>query len=374
MSVRLGCVCAARGKAGQPLAGKAAPAVDDVHDPIAGRRALAAKRLLLVAGVFLSGLLPGHPALTQATAAPPSDTAPAKASPAAKRLLEASDRGVRLPDARRMFQAKPIPQEKERTPVDKPPPKVFKIVHYDAPAGKLAAYLTPDPGDGKKHPAIVWITGGDCNSIGDVWSSAPAENDQTASAYRKEGLVMMFPALRGGNDNPGKKEAFLGEVDDVVAAADFLAAQDYVDPKRIYLGGHSTGGTLALLVAESTDKFRAVFSFGPAADVRGYAPVYSPFDKSDLAEALVRSPVYWMGSIRSPTFVFEGDGGNVDSLRLMKKFSKNPRIRFHEIKGADHFTTLAPTNRLIARKILDDQGPAANLMFTPEELNKPFDQ
>ena len=31
----------------------------------------------------------------------------------------------------------------------------------------------------------------------------------------------------------------------------FLAKQDYVDPKRIYLGGHSTGGTLALLTAET---------------------------------------------------------------------------------------------------------------------------
>ena len=31
------------------------------------------------------------------------------------------------------------------------------------------------PDDGKKHPAIIWITGGDCNSIGDVWSRSLAE-------------------------------------------------------------------------------------------------------------------------------------------------------------------------------------------------------
>ena len=37
----------------------------------------------------------------------------------------------------------------------------------------------------------------------------------------------------------------------------FLAAQPYVDPARIYLGGHSTGGTLALLVAECSETFRA---------------------------------------------------------------------------------------------------------------------
>ena len=78
---------------------------------------------------------------------------------------------------------------------------------------------------------------------------------------------MMFPSLRGGNDNPGKKEGFLGEVNDVLAASEFLSRQEYVDPDRIYLGGHSTGGTLALLVAASTDKYRAVFSFGPNDDV-----------------------------------------------------------------------------------------------------------
>jgi dipeptidyl aminopeptidase/acylaminoacyl peptidase len=61
---------------------------------------------------------------------------------------------------------------------------------------------------------------------------------------------MMFPSLRGGNDNPGRHGGFYGEVDDVLAAHDYLSRQPYVDPKRIYPGGHSTGGTLALLTAE----------------------------------------------------------------------------------------------------------------------------
>ena len=134
---------------------------------------------------------------------------------------------------------------------------------YDSPAGSLAAYVSPDPNDGKRHPAIIWITGGDCNTIGEMWNPRPASNDQTARAYREAGLVMMFPSLRGGNDNPGFKENFYGEVDDVLAAAAYLAKQDYVDPKRIYLGGHSTGGTLVLLVAEVPNPFRAVFLIRP---------------------------------------------------------------------------------------------------------------
>ncbi|MGE3809330.1 MAG: alpha/beta hydrolase family protein, partial [Gemmataceae bacterium] len=126
-----------------------------------------------------------------------------------------------LVEARRGFKTRLTRQERDGTPPEKPA-RLFDLVHYDAAPGKLAAYLTPDPKDGTKHAAIIWITGGDCNTIGPVWEDLPADNDQAASAYRKAGIVMMFPSLRGGNDNPGVKEGFLGEVDDVVAAAEFL--------------------------------------------------------------------------------------------------------------------------------------------------------
>jgi acetyl esterase/lipase len=278
-----------------------------------------------------------------------------------------------LSEARLGFKTKLVPQTTPRDPVPEPPPEVFRKVYYDSPAGKLAAYISQVPEDGKKRPAIIWITGGDCNSIGDLWSEAPPSNDQTASAYRKAGIVMMFPSLRGGNDNPGIKEAFLGEVDDILSAADYLARQESVDPKRIYLGGHSTGGTLVLLVAESTDRFRAVFSFGPASDVSNYDSQYIPFDTSNARELELRSPGRWLGSIRSQTFVFEGTNqANLSSLQAMSRATTNPMVRFLPVKGADHFSTLAPTNRLIAQKILQDEGPATNIAFTEEELNRPF--
>lgn len=278
-----------------------------------------------------------------------------------------------LAEARQGFQTKLLRRESAREPVPEPPPNLFRLVQYDAPAGKLAAYLTPAPKDGKRRPAIVWITGGDCNTIGEVWEDAPASNDQTASAFRKAGIVMMFPSLRGGNDNPGVKESFFGEVDDVLAAADFLAKQDYVEPGRIYLGGHSTGGTLVLLVAEYSNRFRAVFSFGPVEDIRGYGREYMPFDTSDPREAELRSPRLWLSSIKTPTFVFEGTRqGNLDSLETMARFSTNPKTHFLRVHGGNHFNILAPTNRLIAEKILRDDGPECNLAFTEEEVSRPF--
>ena len=280
-----------------------------------------------------------------------------------------------LTEARTGFQTKLLRRETSKGAVVDAPTNVFRTVRYEATAGQLAAYVSPDPQDGKKHPAIIWIAGGDCNSLGNVWKEAEASNDQTAAAYRKAGIVMMFPSLRGGDGNPGVKEGFFGEVDDVLAAATFLAKESYVDPDRIYLGGHSTGGTLALLVAESTDRFRAVFSFGPAHDVSGYGAEYLPFDMSNPKEIQYRSPGRWLGMVQSPTFVLEGtDQGNIESLQAMDQSSTNSKVRFFAVLGASHFNILAPANRLIAQKILRDEGPVSDLKFSAEELNSLFSQ
>jgi hypothetical protein len=42
------------------------------------------------------------------------------------------------------------------------------------------------------------------------------------------------------------------------------------------------------------------------------------------------------------------------------------------VRGANHFSLLAPTTRLIAGKLLRDDGPAANLDFTEDEVNRLF--
>jgi hypothetical protein len=282
-----------------------------------------------------------------------------------------------LAEARRGFQTRLIRKESAGVPVPEPPPALFRIVRYDAPVGKLAALLSPDPKDGKKHPAMIWITGGDCNTVDDgVWKTLPADFDQTsraANAFRKAGMVLMFPTLRGGNDNPGYKEGLFGEVDDVLAAADYLSRQPFVDPGRIYLGGLSTGGTLVLLVAESSDRFRAVFAFGPAGVVTGYGAEYLPFDAKDPREVELRSPLNWLESIRRPVFVFEGVRvGNVEALLAMKRATSNPKLHFYPVRGAGHVTVLGPVAELIAAKIAGDDGPETNISFKEEELNRVF--
>jgi dipeptidyl aminopeptidase/acylaminoacyl peptidase len=301
----------------------------------------------------------------------PSDVTPAPEPQIATPPVDA--RPSALAEARRGFVTKVTRAAPAGEPAPTPPPSVFRLVHYDAPPGKFAAYLSPDPGDGRKHPAIVWITGGDCNSIGEVWEPHPRNNEQSASAYRKAGIIMMFPSLRGGNDNPGVREGFYGEVDDVIAASEFLAREPYVDPQRIYLGGHSTGGTLVLLVAEVSDRFRATFSFGPTDDPRGYPKQYFVDDRSNTKEMELRTPANWLDSVRRPLFVLEGTEppvSNVADLYLMSGISANPLIRFLAVKGFDHFSVLAPVNELIAGKILRDEGPTTNIAISDAELRE----
>ncbi|ADB16162.1 conserved hypothetical protein [Pirellula staleyi DSM 6068] len=273
-----------------------------------------------------------------------------------------------LTEARQGFKTTLTTSSMGSQPVEEPPQDVFQLINYTSKVGELPAYITPDPLDGKKHPAIIWITGGDCNSIGDVWSPADPQDDQSASAYRQAGIVMMFPSLRGGNTNPGQREGFFGEVDDVIAAADFLATQSYVDPARIYLGGHSTGGTLALVVAESTSKFRATFAFGPVHEVQYYDPEYLPFAYHNTEESAIRSPIFWLKSLSTPTFAIEGADGNALALTLLERKAEGTKLSCIQVSGADHFSVLGPANTEIARQILADTGPTCNISLSAADL------
>jgi acetyl esterase/lipase len=326
------------------------------------RTRLAFVALLLLAGCVRQGA-------TTTPSAPIDDPAPRPGK-------DPQEDKISLVDARRNFRTKLVHEDHGGDPPPQPPAELFRVVRYDSPAGKLSAYLSQVPGDGAKRPAIIWITGGDCNTIDQsCWIEGSSGNDPSASAFRKAGIVMMFPSLRGGNDNPGPREGFFGEVDDVLAAAEYLAKQDFVDSKRIYLGGHDTGGTLVFLVAASSDKFRAVFSFGPVADMAGYKPdeYDPPFDTTNPRELELRSPARWVHSVRCPLFVFEGteQPGHAAALKTLSR-GDNPMVRCFSVKGANHHSVLPPVTRLAAAKILRDGGPTINISFTEKELNGLF--
>src|SRR5437588_7271358 len=116
---------------------------------------------------------------------------------------------------RRAFHTKIHDTPAARIAAPTPPAAIYAKVKYAAPLGNNTAYVTPLRQDGKKRPAIVWIQGGFDWSLDEgAWAPALRENDQSARAFREAGFVEMLPALRGGNDNSGDREYFVGAVDD----------------------------------------------------------------------------------------------------------------------------------------------------------------
>lgn len=127
--------------------------------------------------------------------------------------------------------------------------------------------------------------------------------------FRAAGFIVLTPALRGENGQPGHFSLFYEEVADVLAAAEALASRPDVDPGRLFVAGHSVGGTLTLLAALSSNRFRAAASFSAAPDAVEYTrnrPNRVPFDRTDPAEFRVRSAVAFATGFRPPVRLFYG--------------------------------------------------------------------
>lgn len=279
--------------------------------------------------------------------------------------------GQSFAEAHDAFQTTLSSQENDSDPIPEPPEGLFDLVSYPSKVGDLAAYVSSDPGDGQKHPMIIWVVGGWGNGIDDFPFCYPEwDNDQTGSAFWQSGVLTMYPSFRGGNGNPGYYETLFGEVDDIVSAYEYAASLPYVDPNRIYLGGHSTGGTRALLASEYTDKFRSVFCFGAVDEIKYHNNSQFTFDTAKEDEFTMRSPIHWLDNVKSPTFLIEGEEGNSSNLKNIEEASTNENIHCYVLKGADHFSPLGPITWLLADKILADTGTEPNISITQEELEE----
>lgn len=253
-----------------------------------------------------------------------------------------------------------------------PPSALFRKTKFRRGSEELVAYESPPlAGEhaGTRRPAIVWIAGGFDWGIGEsAWAPAERGNDQSAAAFREAGLILMLPALRGSNESPGRAECFLGEVDDILATVEHLARRPDVDPGRIYLGGHSTGGTLALLAAASTDRFRAVFAFGPVHDPQAYGANGCLPEGQAAQEYAARAPVEWIHEVVTPTYVIEGAQGNAEVLPLLSERASKA-VTFMIVPDTDHFSVLRPGSEAIARAILADTGDKVALSLDPAAIS-----
>jgi dienelactone hydrolase len=168
---------------------------------------------------------------------------------------------------------------------------------------RLKAWINPPSNAEKnKYPAVLFLHGG----------FAFAKDDwDMAQPYRDAGFIVLTPMLRGENGQVGSFTLFYDEVEDVIAAADYLSKQPYVDAKEIYVAGHSVGGTLALLAAQASKRFRAAASFSGSPDQilyvkHGIRKEDVPFSLTDPRELQLRSPLAYATSFKCPVRIYYG--------------------------------------------------------------------
>ncbi|NOQ75969.1 MAG: DUF2974 domain-containing protein [Crocinitomix sp.] len=256
------------------------------------------------------------------------------------------------------------------TPI--PPDSLFKIVKYESEVGLLDAYLSTNIDTTKKYPVVVWAHGG-FGGIGSwFW-----EDQSYISSFIHSDVVIFCPSWRGENNNPGSFELFYGEVNDLTNAIEYVSSLAYTDSSRIYLAGHSTGGTLCMLASMMSDKIRATFSFGGAPDIQavvgdgeGYGN--TPYDYKVNKESELRSAINFVQDFKNPVYYFEGEDSFYSSYALkMEKQAVKMKIPFQTfiVPNGTHFNIVSPINELIVEKIRLDDQPELNINFTLEEIN-----
>jgi formylglycine-generating enzyme required for sulfatase activity/pimeloyl-ACP methyl ester carboxylesterase len=202
--------------------------------------------------------------------------------------------------ARSRFQTKLVrkgPSSQGWAPVK--PPEGVSEVEYPSGELRLKAWVNRLADPARKRPAVLFLHGGFSFGLDD-WDEA--------KPYRDAGFVVLTPILRAENGQAGAFSYFYDEVDDVLAAAEYLSRQPFVDADRLFVAGHSVGGTMTLLAAMASRRFRAAASFSGAF----YWPDFVarvktlPFDSSDPREVLLRSPLAYAGSFKCPLRAYYG--------------------------------------------------------------------
>src|SRR5262245_5792744 len=176
------------------------------------------------------------------------------------------------------------------------PPDGVAEVEYTSGELRLKAWVNRPSDQKRGHPTVLFLHGGFAFGMGDWEQTKP---------YRDAGFVVLAPMLRGENGQAGAFSYFYDEVDDVLAAAEYLSQQPYVDAERLFVAGHSVGGTLTLLTTLASDRFRAAASFDGAPYWGPFTEATDlPFDKSDPREILLRSPIAFASSFTCPLRIY----------------------------------------------------------------------
>jgi alpha-beta hydrolase superfamily lysophospholipase len=155
---------------------------------------------------------------------------------------------------------------------------------------------------------------------------------------RDAGITALTIDLRGHGGSSGAPSDLAAMVQDVRAAAQWLAARSMVRPDAIAIVGASLGASLALLAAAETPLVRAVGALSPSLDYRGLRT------DTALIKRIGARPIWLAASTEDPL-----------ALRTVRDFaaeSSGAREQ-HVSSVAAHGTQLLDRDGDVARALVD---------------------
>ncbi|HET7584964.1 MAG TPA: S9 family peptidase [Gemmatimonadaceae bacterium] len=181
---------------------------------------------------------------------------------------------------------------------------------------KVQGWIVKPPGfdPHKKYPLLLQIHGGP-QAMYDVGFNF-ARQDFAAHDY-----IVLYTNPRGSTGYGEKftneiKNAYPGkDFDDLMAGVDTVVGRGYIDTHNMFVYGCSGGGVLTAWTVGHTDRFAAAAALCPVIDwisfvgetdgAGWYQNFAHPFWE-DPAEYLRRSPIMYVGNVKTPTLLMTG--------------------------------------------------------------------
>jgi len=196
----------------------------------------------------------------------------------------------------------------------------FSVESNNADKARVTSFMIKPPGfrANRKYPVLFLIHGGPQGAWGESWTYR-----WNAEVFASAGYVVVMPNPRGST---GYGQKFTDEInqdwggrayDDIMAVADYVAAQPYADPDRMAAAGGSYGGYMVDWLLGHTQRFKALISHAGVYDLTSESGATEelwfstwefhgmPWDDPELYAKW--SPSTYAKEFKTPTLVIHGE-------------------------------------------------------------------
>ena len=196
--------------------------------------------------------------------------------------------------------------------------KVAERVYYASSGGLTVSGLLFRPSEGSGPWPTIIVNHAGFGTAGDF--------TDVALGIRDRGYLVFNPDYRGSGMSEGSHEGAKGEVDDVIAAIDYLEDQNLIADGRIGMYGQSHGAAISVLAAERDPRIKAVVAEAGFYDAVGlyenavassdpsvktimdeFLPMVGGTPEQVPQEYEVRSALNYVDSMQAATLLIHGE-------------------------------------------------------------------